>query len=300
MNYNENANVENGTCIPFIYGCTDSTAWNYDPDANTDNGTCEPFVYGCTNTLAVNYDENANTDDGSCILIVYGCTDPTALNYDPDANVDNDSCIEIVEGCTDPAAFNYNADANVEDFSCIEVVLGCMDPDAINYDPLANTDSGACIDTLVGCTDVNAYNYNVTANTDDGSCVYDAGCSGGPGEPYWLPNECFAWVISVDDNCCSGQWDSYCVELYNYCDLGWPIDLEEMSRELLIYPNPVTDILTVSGYYDTEIDIYDMKGQLVVSQKNAESIDMSSLPAGIYNLKVLYNENIINQRIIKQ
>ena len=131
--------------------------------------------------------------------------------------------------------------------------VGCTDEDAINYDPLANTDSGACIDVLTGCTDINAFNYSLTANTDDGSCVYDAGCSGGPGEPYWLPNECFAWVISIDDECCLGEWDSYCVELYNYCDLGWPVELEENSDELFIYPNPVTDILNISKEIDIKI-----------------------------------------------
>ena len=298
LNFNENANVEDGSCIPFIYGCTDSTAFNYNSTANTDNGSCIEIVEGCTNTLAVNYNELANTDDGSCILIVYGCTDPTALNYDSEANVDNDSCIEIIEGCTDPAAFNYNADANVEDFSCIDVVIGCMDEEAINYDPLANTDSGGCIDVLTGCTDVSAYNYNLTANTDDGSCVYDAGCSGGPGEPYWLPNECFAWVISIDDECCSGEWDSYCVELYNYCDLGWPVNLEENLDELIIYPNPVTDILNISK--EINIKVYDMVGNLVISQEKITQIDMTNLPKGIYNLNISYNNKNINNRIIKQ
>jgi hypothetical protein len=298
LNFNENANVENGSCIPFIYGCTDSTAFNYNSSANTDNGSCIEIVEGCTNTLAVNYNENANTDDGSCILIVYGCTDPLALNYDENANVDNDSCIEIIEGCTDPAAFNYNADANVEDFSCIDVVIGCTDENAINYDPLANTDSGGCIDVLTGCTDVSAYNYSLTANTDDGSCVYDAGCSGGPGEPYWLPNECFAWVISVDNECCNGQWDSYCVELYSYCDLGWPIDLAEFSSELLIYPNPVIDILNSNKEID--IKIYDMVGNLIISKEKSTQIDMTHLPSGIYNMSINHDNKIINNRIIKQ
>ena len=300
LNFNENANVEDGSCIPFIYGCTDITAFNYDSTANTDNGSCIEIVEGCTNTLAVNYNELANTDDGSCILIVYGCTDPTALNYDEEANVDNNSCIEIVEGCTDPAAFNYNANANVEDFSCIDVVIGCMDEEAINYDPLANTDSGGCIDVLTGCTDVSAYNYSLTANTDDGSCVYDAGCSEGPGEPYWLPNECFAWVISIDTECCEGEWDSYCIELYNYCDLGWPIDLIENPDELLVYPNPIIDILNIQSTKDVNVKIYDMMGKLVISQENAKQINMSNYPSGMYNMIIGFEDEIINTTILKQ
>jgi hypothetical protein len=33
-------------CNP-IYGCTDSTALNYNPNATIDNGSCIPFMYGC-------------------------------------------------------------------------------------------------------------------------------------------------------------------------------------------------------------------------------------------------------------
>ena len=72
FNYNVNANVDNGTCLPYIYGCTDPTAWNYDSLANTSVG-CIPFYYGCTDPTAFNYDPNANTDNGTCIPIVIPC-----------------------------------------------------------------------------------------------------------------------------------------------------------------------------------------------------------------------------------
>ncbi len=297
LNYNSNANTNNG-CVYPLYGCTDEEAFNYDSTANTDDGSCVPVVNGCTDATMWNYNENANTENGSCIEYVYGCTDDTAFNYNALANTDNGTCIPFIYGCTDPSAFNYNVEANTEDFSCIEVVIGCTDPDAINYDPLANTDSGACIDVLTGCTDINAFNYSLTANTDDGSCVYDAGCSEGPGEPYWLPNECFAWVISIDDECCSGEWDSYCVELYNYCDLGWPVDLEENSNEITIYPNPVSDILNITQEID--VKLYDMVGNLIIFKEKTTQINMTDLPSGIYNLNIIYKNKNINNRIIKQ
>ena len=113
-----------------------------------------------------------------------------------------------------------------------------------------------------------------------------------------VPNECFAWVISVDNECCDGDWDSYCVELYNYCDLGWPIDLEEINGELLIYPNPVNDILNITQEID--IKLYDMVGNLVISKENITQIDMTNLPSGIYNLNINHNNKTINNRIIKQ
>ena len=48
----------------------------------TDNGSCIPFIFGCTDENALNYDSEANTDDGTCIDAVYGCTDQEAVNYD--------------------------------------------------------------------------------------------------------------------------------------------------------------------------------------------------------------------------
>jgi hypothetical protein len=117
---------------------------------------------------------------------------------------------------------NYNAEANTEDFSCIAYVYGCMDSVALNFDPLANTDNGSCIEVVVGCMDPNAYNYQSTANVNDSiSCLYNANCITGPGNPYWLNDECYAWVISVDDYCCENEWDTICQATYDYCDGSW-------------------------------------------------------------------------------
>ena len=49
-----------------VLGCIDSNAINYDPNANTDDGTCIDRVFGCIDVNAYNYDNLANTDDGTC------------------------------------------------------------------------------------------------------------------------------------------------------------------------------------------------------------------------------------------
>lgn len=53
------------SCSP-VYGCTDELAVNYDELANIDNGTCVYPIYGCTDLDAVNYDPMAEVDDNSC------------------------------------------------------------------------------------------------------------------------------------------------------------------------------------------------------------------------------------------
>ena len=65
-------------------------------------------------------------------------------------------------------------------------------------------------------------NMRLDVNTDDGSCVFDAGCITGPGNPYWLNDQCYAWVIDVDSYCCENEWDAICQQTYNYCENGFP------------------------------------------------------------------------------
>ena len=69
--FSDNANL----CITLIAaGCTDPAAFNYDPAANFDDGSCVPVILGCTDSTlnndgtpaASNYNALANTDDGSC------------------------------------------------------------------------------------------------------------------------------------------------------------------------------------------------------------------------------------------
>ena len=300
LNYNPLANTDDLSCILPIYGCTDSTMFNFNPLANTDNGTCEMFVYGCTNPIALNYNVLANTDDGSCVTPIYGCMDSTMYNYNPLANVDNGSCEPFIYGCNDATAFNYDPLVNTSDNSCC-YLSGCTDSTAVNYNSNACWDDGSCITPIVGCTDVSAYNYNPVANVSDSlACLYDAGCYGGPGIPYWLNDGCYAWVISVDDYCCTTDWDASCVSMYDYCQQGWPTDIEDISAlGIVIYPNPTRDVITIETRLDIEVEVYDIMGKLIIN-KETKRIDLSEYPNGVYNLILIYNNKRFNTKVIKQ
>ena len=306
FNYDSLANTDDGSCIGVNYGCTDSTMWNYSPSANVDDGSCVPYIFGCMDATMFNYNPNANTDNGSCIPFVYGCTDSTMFNYDPLANTDNGNCISYIYGCTDPSMLNYNPQANTEDFSCIPFIYGCMDSTAINYDSLANTDNGSCIEAIVGCMDPNAFNYNPLANVilghDSLGCLYAADwCINGSGNPFFLNDECYAWVISVDDYCCEVEWDSICQLTYNYCDSTWvgPIPTRKSLEEaLIVYPNPSRDKININKNVD--VSVFNMLGDMIISRQNINVLDVVKLSPGTYNLMIKYNNKIYNKIIIKE
>ena len=240
FNYNPDANLEiQGSCIPVVTGCMESFALNFNPLANTPD-TCIAYVYGCTDSTMFNYNSLANTDDGGCEPFVYGCMDSTMFNFNPLANTTDNNCIPYIYGCTDPSMFNYDALANTENFSCIPYIYGCTDSTAINFDSLANTDNGSCVAVVEGCMDQDAYNYNDLANIPNNStCLYDAECITGPGNPYWLNDPCYAWVIDVDEYCCENEWDNTCQLTYNYCEGTWVGPIPKRIANLVA----VTDLL---------------------------------------------------------
>tara|TARA_R100000805_G_C3622899_1_gene128318 strand:+ start:551 stop:3301 length:2751 start_codon:yes stop_codon:yes gene_type:complete len=301
LNYNPQANTDDFSCVLPIYGCMDSTAFNYDPLANVDNGSCVPVVYGCTNPIALNYCDSCNTDDFSCILPIYGCTDSTMFNYNPLANVDNNSCVPFIYGCTDPSMLNYDPSANTEDFSCIPYIYGCMDSTALNYDSTANTDNGSCVAVVEGCMDPDAYNYDITANVNDSSsCLYSANCITGAGNPYWLNDPCYAWVISVDDYCCENEWDTICQSTYNYCENNWtgPVLSRDVEDNLIVYPNPTSDKININR--EVDVRIINTIGDVVIQENNISVLDVSYLSPGMYTIQIIYKNKSITKQIIKK
>ena len=149
----------------YIEGCTDPEAINYNSDANIDDGSCDYDVFGCTDESANNFDPEATIDDGSCLYDVLGCTDINANNYNPEANVDDGSCTYDIFGCTDVFANNYNPEANVDDGSCIYDIFGCTDVEALNFNPQADVDDGSC---EYECDDPPLYIPNVFTPNNDG------------------------------------------------------------------------------------------------------------------------------------
>jgi hypothetical protein len=240
---------------------------------------------------------NDDDSDGVCNeLEVVGCQDPTAFNYNALAT-DSGDCIPVIFGCTDPTQFNYNPEANTENGGCIPYVYGCMNPDAFNYNSDANTElEGSCVEVLIDCMDPGAFNYNELANTSNEElCLYDAGCITGPGEPYWLNNGCYAWIIDIDPYCCEVAWDNACVELYSYCEQGWPQGVYDVDDVYGVHPNPINSFLYVQAPADVQTTVYNSVGQVVVVNTLDKRIDMTHLPSGVYNVVI----GRINKTIIK-
>ena len=109
------------------------------------------------------------------------------------------------------------------------------------------------------------------------------------------------WVIDVDDYCCTNDWDASCQSMYDYCQLGWPTSIEDISAlGIIVYPNPTKDVITIETRLDIEVELYDMIGNKVISESNVKRLDLSKLSNGIYNMSILYNNVRYSKKVIKQ
>ncbi len=75
-----------------------------------------------------------------------------------------------------------------------------------------------------------------------------------------------------------------------------------IQSKIILYPNPTTGVLTIqSNTILVQIEIYNLLGQLVESNTNQNTIDISSVSQGIYFIKIMdENGNIGSQKVVKE
>lgn len=289
--YNENANVDDGSCINLIIacpyvefleynptatsydeglcnnlileGCTDNTALNYNIHANLDDESCE-FIYGCIDQDADNYNIEATTDDGSCIH--YGCTDPIATNYNESANTDDESC--LVGGCMNATAENYNVDAEIDDGSCI--IYGCTVSIFPNYNSYATIGDGSCdinSTDVFGCLDDSSWVFSEAATIDNGSCIFESpqigDLVGGQGLVVNIDETGEHGLLMINPGLGLMDWydamnavDSSTLLGYNDWRLLGPTDFSELGYNFIIFSDliDIEDDLYWMSVMDSEIN----------------------------------------------
>jgi len=84
-------------------------------------------------------------------------------------------------------------------------------------------------------------------------------------------------------------------------DPALSIENNELKQSISLYPNPTTNLLNIDTNENIlKSEIYSISGQLIKSQNNKKSIDVSDISSGVYLLKTYTNEEILNFKFIKE
>jgi hypothetical protein len=77
--------------------------------------------------------------------------------------------------------------------------------------------------------------------------------------------------------------------------------IEDVSNVAVrLFPNPTSNILNIAAEGVKEVSVMDINGRTVMTEQNATSIDMSELANGVYFVRVITNEGIATQKIVKK
>lgn len=100
------------------------------------------------------------------------------------------------------------------------------------------------------------------------------------------------------------------VTQYNCIDTTSCISIQSVGlntinkgNDIMYYPNPTTGVFTIEIDNDAIIDIYNVLSELIISQKlekRANKIDLTTLPDGIYSIKIKLDNQTKNAIIIKK
>lgn len=80
-----------------------------------------------------------------------------------------------------------------------------------------------------------------------------------------------------------------------------PVEEFENKTNIIVYPNPATSEITISGKLELEIEVYNVLGQMVLTPKS-KKFSVSGLPEGTYFLKIMEIESFKTKtyKFIKQ
>ena len=236
------------------------------------------------------------------------------------ADNDNDGVCDAEDAC----------DNNLAGTACDDLdpctTGDIIQPDCSCAGIVTDSDNDGVCDAaeVAGCMDMDACNYDATATDDDGSCTYVESLSiqgngnavAGIEETYTYPgpaSSAYQWSIDTG-TIQSGQgtpavsviWSDALTGTLQVIEttatncVGDTITLEvSVSPNAMdawnaalftLYPNPVSDILHVTGDIPSNgrLSIYNGIGQCVYSGLLQSTIDVHTLAAGVYHLQVEY------------
>lgn len=235
---------------------------------------CLPAIVGCTNDESCNYLPEANTEDGSCIVPGDSCDDgDEATIFD----VVGDDCecagVVAVPGCMDEEACNYNSEANTDDGSCTYMGAG-------NITGMLFPNAG---DTLT-------YTYNGATGSSFDWSISGGEIVSGQGTTQvvvvWGPDsgQGLLTLVETDADGCQG-------EVVRTVQILATSAVAEMGDVVLgVTPNPAVSSVRlrlaphVQG--PVEVQVFDLKGAMVMATWTTGELHVDALAPGRYTLTV--------------
>jgi hypothetical protein len=94
------------------------------------------------------------------------------------------------------------------------------------------------------------------------------------------------------------SFGEFCVEVTNLTSVS-TVDISESA--LTLYPNPTAGLLQMAGETVDRVDIFDVQGRQVATQRPAsQAVDMRALPPGLYLIRLHTPAGIVRAKVVRE
>ncbi len=147
------------------------------------------------------------------------------------------------------------------------------------------------------CLDAGCYTFTIYDSYGDGIC-----CSYGSGS-YTYTKDSDGSILASGASFTSSDATSFCINATNGYDYTTYDAIADVVADVLMYPNPAKDFLTVQ-LRDQRMETYsitNLMGQRVdAGSLNKFTIDVSQLDAGVYVIEFSSDKKTLSQKFVKQ
>jgi uncharacterized repeat protein (TIGR01451 family) len=292
----------------------DTLIWNYDQLTNlTNNGYWNSFIstvhltpnstVNIGDTLCfrlkatiVSEDANISNNDYTICLPVVNSYDPNSKEVSPAG----DGVLGFIPSTTDSLTYTVRFQNLGTDFAYDVVIIDTLD---------ANIDAGSLV--IVGSSHLVTpvwlapnvvkymfYGINLPSATDDeaashGAITFNGKLNSGLTGGTQIRNKAYIYF----------DYNTPIVtnETINTLDITTGVvEKENEISELKVFPNPVSDILTIESPLNSLIRILNIHGEVIKAfDSNETKIDVSSFPCGVYIIQVKDEKGITSGRFVK-
>jgi|GEM_PF-2046244 len=109
-------------------------------------------------------------------------------------------------------------------------------------------------------------------------------------------NVTLTWNVEASsDDIVLESTETFSVTFNKIEDETEPVSLEEIAKEITVYPNPANNQVTIEGEVEG-VNIYGITGQLFISTTD-KKIDLSNLADGVYLVELQTAEGVITEKL---
>ena len=290
------SSVETNAAATFtaVSGSATSYAWTVDGTAVSETSATltHTFTTVGSHTVAVTASNAAGSNNATLSVNVYDCSN-IALPYDEGFEGTTANCWQLTEGFT---VYEYADYAYVDEWAISPAITLPADASGFGFGWYVHMTEYQGIqnsyEVRISTTNNNTAAFTTVLFSENGATndYVSRGLS--------LANYAGQTIYLAFHNISPMGGDALFIDDVR---IGTGVGINDVNDiNVAVYPNPVSEVLNIEGEGIQQIELMDVNGRTVMTSGATSQLNLSGMAAGLYMVRVITNEGVHTQKIVKK